>query len=397
MQNKLYESREDIQAAAITAWVTDKKGTLVMSTGTGKTYTAIVIACGQLKRKLINSCLIVVPTTNLILQWEQEILKWGYSLDGITIKCLQTAYKEDSEYDLLVIDEIHTALAEKYSQVFLKTKYKQVLGLSATVDETNKVLTEYCPVVFKSTVGDALKAKAYNPYTIYNVEVSMNRKEQAIYNTFDRQFKLSKLQLLLIKKDLPEFKDVTIFDLAKAYSNSKEKTELAKWSKVFWSAMTLRKMHCYKTWSKGEAAIELVKAAPDKKWIIFTMSIDIAKKLSESIPNSKVYHSKQKDDERTIILKEYASNTFSCLIAVKALDAGMNIPDIDRAISISGNSSELVAVQRLGRIARVKEKESIFINLFSKNTIEKTWLENRNKNIDNVKWETLSNVKKHVT
>ena len=394
MQNNVYADRQEIQAAAIAAWVPTKKGTLVLSTGVGKTYVAIVIACGQIKKKLIDTCLIVVPTTNLILQWEQEILKWGYPLDGITIKCLQTAYKEETEYDLLVVDEVHTATAEKYSAVFVNTKHKQCLGLSATVDSTNKVLVEHCPVLFSIEVADALKAKAFNAYTVYNVAIPLNRKEQAIYNTFDRQFKLAKLQLLILKKDYPEYADLTIFDIAKKYANSKEKTELVKWSKTFWSAMTMRKSLCYKAYSKAEAAKELVSRSPTSKWVIFTMSIDLAKKLSEEIPGSVVYHSKQKDDERTRILKDYSENKSNCLIAVQALNAGMNIPDIDRAICISGNSSELDAIQRLGRIARVKDTPSIFINLYSKDTIEKTWLENRNKKIDNIVWQTLIEMKK---
>lgn len=393
MQNKLYESREDIQAAAIATWVSTKRGTLVLSTGVGKTYVAIVIACGQIKKKLINSCLIVVPTINLISQWEKEILKWGYSLEGITIKCLQTAYKEESEYDLLVVDEIHTATAEKYSSVFVNTKHKQCLGLSATVDSENEIIKTHCPVIFTIEVADALAAKAFNNYTVYNVAVSLNRKEQAIYNTFDRQFKLAKLQLLILKKEYPDYADLTIFDIAKKHSNSKEKDELTKWSKTFWSAMTMRKSICYKAYTKAEAAKQLIATSPTSKWIIFTMSIDLAKQLSAEIPNSVVYHSKQKDDVRVQILKDYSDNKSSCLIAVQALNAGMNIPDIDKAICISGNSSELDAIQRLGRIARVKDTPSIFINLYSKNTIEKTWLENRNKKIDNVVWQDFTIMK----
>ena len=157
--------------------------------------------------------------------------------------------------------------------------------------------------------------------------------------------------------------------------------------------MTMRKQVCYKAWSKAETAKEIVATSPTSKWIIFTMFIDLATKLCEQIPSSKVYHSKQKDEDRVSILESYEKNEFNILIAVKALDAGMNIPDIDKAISISGTSPELTARQRLGRIARKKDAPSTFINLFSKNTVDKDWLEKRNKGLDGVEWITLNSLK----
>jgi len=349
MRENIYGGREDIQAAAITAWNTTKIGTLVMPTGLGKTYVGIVVACGLLKKKIISNCLIVVPTTNLIKQWKDEIAKWGYSLDNIDIMCIQTAHKHKATYNLLVIDEVHTATSPIYSRIFTNINYNYVLGLSATVDKEDPILVKYCPVLFESTVSDALASKAFNPYTIYNVEVGMSRKERATYTTFDKQFKIARLQLLLLKKDYPEFKDLTIFDIAKMHSASKEKSELVTYSKMFWGGMSLRKTTCHKAWSKAELAAELVATSPQSKWIIFTMSIDMAEKLAAIIPNSKVYHSKQKSDVRATILEDYRTGKLSCIITVRALDAGLNVPDISHAIAISGDSQELVATQRLGQ------------------------------------------------
>lgn len=394
MQKEIYESREDLQAAAITNWVkSGKVGTIDVPTGTGKMYLGIVAACGQIKKGLIKSCLIVVPTVNLIEQWKEEIIKWEYTLDGITIKCLQSAYKEKSVYDLLIVDEVHTATGEQYSKIFENAKHIQCLGLSATVDPENAIIKKYCPVIFKVTIRQALGAKTFNEYKVYNVEVGMTKKEKATYDTFDRQFKLSRLQLLIIKRDYPEYRDLTIFDIARMNSKSKDKTDLVKYSRMFWSAMSLRKSVCYNTWSKALVAADLVNSNPNDKWIVFTMSIDLATQLSEIIPNSKVYHSKQKNVERAKILQEYSNNKFNCIVTVQALDAGLNVPNIDKAIAVSGVSTELTAVQRLGRIARIKPIASMFINLYSKDTIEKSWVEKRNRSIDNVEWITFSSLK----
>lgn len=75
------------------------------------------------------------------------------------------------------------------------------------------------------------------------------------------------------------------------------------------------------------------------------------------------------------------------LIAVDALNAGLNIPDTDSAICVSGVSTELVAVQQSGRISRFLEgKQAIFINLYAEGTIEKSWVEKKTKNLPSVHW-----------
>lgn len=58
-----------------------------------------------------------------------------------------------------------------------------------------------------------------------------------------------------------------------------------------------------------------------------------------------------------------------------ALNEGLNVPDVDSAICLSGSSTAIVTVQSLGRILRQKEgKKAIFINLYTKYTVEEKWI-----------------------
>lgn len=101
-----------------------------------------------------------------------------------------------------------------------------------------------------------------------------------------------------------------------------------------------------------------------------------------------VYHSKMKSDEREIVLNNFKNNVFQYLVAVDALNAGLDVPDVDAAICVSGTSTELVAIQQLGRTARYKEnKFAIFINLFSSDTVEERWVKKKNTNLKNI-WLT---------
>lgn len=417
MQNRVYETREEIQGAAITAWRPSKKGTIVAGTGTGKTFIGITIGAGQIRLGKIKSVLISVPTTNLIDQWKEEILHWGYPLDGIEIKCIQTIYKNEYEVDLLIVDEVHTATSNEYSKIFENVKSSQVLGLTATVDEDDPVIQKYCPVVFKAGIKESLAAGAFNDYIVYNVAVPFSKKEAAMYRKFDSLFKEAQIELLNIKREFikkhqeqlakgeeieNDLSSLSVFDIAQKYSGVKKKdiTEENKnvvgWSKNFWSAMSMRKMLCYVAPSKITKALELYQTAPDKKWIIFCMNLKVAEALKEHIPKARVYHYKLKPNEKKKMLGDFSHDKFNCLISIRALDAGLNIPSINFGLSISGDSSQLTAIQRLGRIARVKKTKSVFINLVSKDSVDIKWVESRNKEIDNVVWADLSTVKKEL-
>jgi superfamily II DNA or RNA helicase len=93
-----------------------------------------------------------------------------------------------------------------------------------------------------------------------------------------------------------------------------------------------------------------------------------------------LYHSKLPTKEREQVLEDFSNNTTNILVAVGALNEGLNVPDLDAAICASGVSTELSFIQQLGRVVRFKEgKHAIFINLYTKDTVEKRWIETKIK------------------
>lgn len=347
------DARELIQFEAVKAWIdSNKKGTLVLPTGVGKTFTAATVISGLIEKKRIATALVVVPTVNLIRQWKNEFDKWNCSKKGVTFQCLKTAFRSESRYDLIVVDEIHTALSPKYRKVF-SVEHSFILGLTATLprnEEYREVLRINCPVVYTKTVNDVV-GEVTSDYKIYNVAVKMNLKDSSKYKVFNAQFNKARIGLSVIKKRNPEFNALSIFDMAKIFSvykmNAGYDTELLKHSKAFWSAMTLRKQVCYNAISKIKIIKNLITIFPGKKWIIFNKSIAFADLLGKEIPNSRVFHSKVED--REAILEDFTNNKFSVLIAVDGLNAGFNVPNIDAAICASGVSTELTQIQQLGQ------------------------------------------------
>ena len=112
--------------------------------------------------------------------------------------------------------------------------------------------------------------------------------------------------------------------------------------------------------------------------MLLTKSIKFAESL-QSLVGGRLYHSKLKKDERVKTLEEFNDGLFNILIGVDALNEGVNIPDIDGAICLSGVSTELTNTQQLGRILRYQEgkRRPLFVNLYTEKTVEKNWVEEK--------------------
>ena len=414
-------NRQEIQLEAVKAWVeADKIGTIILATGGGKTHIGSAIAAKQIYNRKISSALIVVPTVNLVEQWRNVLDEFfpGVS-DIIDILCLKTAYKLERSYDLLIIDEAHTALSPEYRKVFENIRCTQLLCLTATIpdnDEYAHFLQGIAPIVYNKGL-DEMQAEdnVISPYKMYNLEINFNRADRSKYQIFDSQFKEAQMQLTVFKRSHKNILVKSTFDIAKEHSAIKneglyidehikslkdyneryqeyaaycsELHQIIKYSKQYWSGMTMRKWTCYESTSKLEIVVGLLKQFPSRKWIIFNKSIKFAERLAKLIPNSLIYHSKQNAKEREEALASFRTAEYNVLIAVDALNAGLDVPDADAAITVSGVSTELVGTQTLGRIIRfIPGKTALFINLFTKNTVEENWTKNRTSAFKNCIW-----------
>lgn len=313
-------------------------------------------------------------------------------------------------YDLLVVDEVHTALSPIRRRVFNNITRSQLLCLTATPPEDKDYfdyLATVAPIVYTKTLSDVVGQDIVADYQIFNLEVSFSRKDGAKYNSFNRLFIDSQVQIGIEKNKRQDLKSTPIFDIAKEYSGisrvqlneitnerEREKTAiLVRLAKSYWSAMTMRKWVCYNSTNKIATVLDILRNNPDKKWIIFGKSIKFAEQMHRSIPNSLLYHSKLKSDERESVLRRFNDST-KVLVAVDALNAGLNVPEVDGAICVSGVSTELVTIQQIGRILRFRPgKKAVFINLYTKESVEETWVRNKTKNFKHIWIKSVNQIK----
>lgn len=148
----------------------------------------------------------------------------GVDISRIKVICLKSAYTTYADVDLLIVDEIHRALSSKYSEVFETITYKYILGLTATVPEKEEqlvILSKYCPVIFERNIED-VKDAILAPFTIYNLKVGWDAKQQFRYKLFDNKFMHASKELSKIRYSSETYKKKykSIFDMAQDLSKS---------------------------------------------------------------------------------------------------------------------------------------------------------------------------------
>ncbi|MBC8201987.1 MAG: DEAD/DEAH box helicase [Planctomycetes bacterium] len=408
---ELAHELHDWQKKAIKAWEeANCKGVVEAVTGTGKTYVGI-----SLLRKFIlegSRCLVIVPTIVLFNQWKEEIeSELGFKITSLlgaghtnkldlsqpvtlgVVKSISTASENGllhGAFELLVADECHRYGSETF-KVALLDDVKSRIGLTATFersdDGVNEVLTPYfrstkqlksC-VCFKYDFKQAKKDEIIAPFVSLSIGTDLDEDEMESYEECGKRMTQCREKLVYefgYPKDFKKFMSRS--------GKKKNKTEGIIFNN-FLSAMGGRK----KILSESNAKIAFVQQLGElisnsNGSIVYVETKDaaeeIADKLWEFDFNTEAFHSGIKQKERELIFERFRSKETLCLVAVKCLDEGINVPDANCAIVIASSKQRRQMIQRMGRVLRKKHDEtgSVFIHVYARQTAE----DPKQKNVD---------------
>lgn len=304
------------------------------------------------------------------------------------IVSIQSAYKMEGHWDLIIVDEAHRSLSPKYRAMYTGLTCEYLMCLTATKPkdmEYLEFLQSVAPIVYEKRLLEAVAEEVLPKFKVINMEVPFHRASAGRYRIFDQQFREAVIAINRFRGKYPELRKYkSVFDLAKdfkVYRRVDEFTELGKEARKFWSAMTMRKYAVYNNLHKIDIAVKIVNAYPERKWILFCKSINFATTLASRIPGALLYHSELKTPEKKAILRQNAEAERGVLVAVDALNEGYNVENIDAAICLSGVSTELVNIQQLGRTLRPKQNIPLFINFYTKDSVEEGWVNEKTKGL----------------
>lgn len=168
-----------VQQDALDVWLSVRKGTLSMCTGSGKSRIFVEI----LKTKPYKNVLLVVPTEKLRdSNWKEEFEKWDAEklYDSLDRCCYASINKKTlSDYDLICLDESHNITNNRIEQL---SEYKgDILSLTATFpskehdEEKHSLLSSIAPEIFKYTLEQGVEEGVVAPYniTVYYIPLTL--------------------------------------------------------------------------------------------------------------------------------------------------------------------------------------------------------------------------------
>lgn len=382
-------SRDERQEECRKTWIRNKCcGSIVASTGFGKTRVAINCIQGVLKKYPKFKVLIVVPTDVLQSQWIQLLDSKGLSLN-CDVQIINSVVKRNWNTTILVLDECHRYNSNLFKEIFNKVTYSYILGLTATferLDGKEIIMQKYCPVIDNISIEEALLNHWVSDFTEYEVIIdvpdidiykSYNKSFTEHFEFFNFDFSLA-MSLVGPKGYLNRIK---LRDERCPHGNKEEKSNMLKsityHAVAFMRAIQDRKAFINNHPKKLEIVDKIIKARSDKKIITFSNNI----KMAESIKTGKVYTGKTSKSKSRTTIEEFNNESIGVLNTVKKADEGLDVKGLSVAIILGLDSSKTKAVQRRGRAIRFTPgKEAEIFNIIINSTVELEWYKKSHEN-----------------
>tara|TARA_R110001592_G_scaffold5517_4_gene30404 strand:+ start:9903 stop:11126 length:1224 start_codon:yes stop_codon:yes gene_type:complete len=381
------EAKDKIQRQGLNKWWGKPwygRGTLQYATGTGKTRCGVLAAAYIAKLTNMEARILILTPTETIRDrsWKDEFYKWGYKdvfEQCVKCVCIQTAYKWIGHtFNLVIADEVHNYMSPEYFNFFSNNKYEKILGLTAYIDKIRlRLLSSIAPVIERVSTTDAQQLGLISPFKIYNVPVELTPSELHEYNkadkTFNRLFPYFNRDLNIMYRCMNKasYTHFLTYEKGEVLDDNN-----ASYPFICNAAMAKRKNILYNSESKLTVVKQLSNMNLERKAIIFSQTIDFADKVTSSLKNCVSFHSKISKKKRTENLNLLKSGkSITRISAAKALNEGMDIPDISMAIIASGTSKTKDMIQRIGRAVRWEEgKQAVIFRIYIKDSQEEKWV-----------------------
>jgi superfamily II DNA or RNA helicase len=385
----------DYQMEAMNEWLSERgRGRFEMATGTGKTITALSAAAelaGQCEKNGETLWVVVmVPDTILVNQWAEDahdfgfspvlstssnwrkkvdddllVLRNGLGSHGMLITTYGSALGQSGqliqkiiEHEgierparmLLIADEAH-GLGAPTRQELMLPEFDFRLALTATFnrhfdDEGTEVLEEYFQgSTFKVSLSDAIhKYSALVEYNYYPIMLDLTEEEIEEYKRLTLE--IAQLWGAAAGSGWSHFEEIAkkrLLERAKIINNASEKTKAFKAAIDQMQKDDQRYMLVYSAegTGEGESSLPPINQGKELKGV-----------LNDAGVSSKFFNGTKTKAQRLWMQKELNDGNTDCLIAMKCLDEGIDIPEARVAFFVASTTNPKQYIQRRGRVLR---------------------------------------------
>ncbi|WP_150467247.1 DUF3427 domain-containing protein [Francisella sp. SYW-9] len=306
------------------------KALIISATGTGKTFlSAFDVAKVKPKR-----CLFIVHRTNIAIKAKETFAKvikdktlglyTGDKKDSTeylfaTIQTLKNpkileSFSE-SEFDYIVIDEVHHAEAKSYKRVLGYFRPKFLLGMTATPERTDEAdifkLFNY-NIAYEIRLHQALEEDLLCPFHYFAIEDFYIELEKSLTKDFSKLINDSRVEHIIAK------------------------------------------MNIYKFSGSFRSALMFVSNVNEAK--------QLAIKLTKRGVKAKALTSEDSEKSRSDVISQLESNELEVIVTVDIFNEGIDIPCVNQVILLRPTQSAIVYIQQLGRgLRKYKDKHFVVV------------------------------------
>jgi superfamily II DNA or RNA helicase len=368
------------QREALTSWTKARgRGVVVLPTGAGKTHVA-TLAIDARRR----SALVVAPTLDLVRQW-YDVLRRAFGVEvgvvgggdhelrPLTVTTYDSAWIHmehfGNRFGMVVFDECHHLPGESYAMAARSCLAPFRLGLTATperADGRESELDELVgAIVYRRDIVE-LSGRYLAEYETRRIAIHLSSAERAEYESERR-----------IYLDFLRSHGITMSHKSGWNDFIKRSAGSEKGQRAMRAYRRQREIAFAAPGKLDQLAFLLETHCVDRM-LVFTMDNATAYRISRRFLIPAITH-QTKVTERSRILERLAAGEYSAVVTSKVLNEGVDVPEANVAVVISGSGSVREHVQRLGRILRPREgKHAVLYELVSADTAE-SWTSERRR------------------
>jgi superfamily II DNA or RNA helicase len=360
------------QTEALKAWwEAGGRGVVVLPTGTGKTHLANLAI-----ERAARPTLVITPTIDLMNQWYDELsLSFGvnvgllgggyYDIQALTITTYDSAYlnmdRLGNRFGFIVFDECHHLPGPTYGLAATCSIAPFRLGLTATperVDNAHMHLDQLIgPIVYRREITQ-LRGSYLAEYRVTTLYVNLSdaerlRYDQArdVYRRFIHDCGIDMRQpngwgqFIFLAHRSPEGRQ--------AFQAYREQRSLALAAPA-----------------KLNLLGRLLERHNGDRVLIFTHDNATVYKISREFLVPVITHQTKTKERREVLLR-FNAGTYPIVATSRVLNEGVNVPEANVAIVLSGSGSVREHVQRLGRVLRKSgDKQAVLYEVITRGTAE---------------------------
>ena len=382
------------QKECLSAWEKNqRRGIAHVITGAGKTVLALEAIRRALTLHPDTAVKIVVPFIPLARQWENALLQdprlaqlrpgffGGGRRDDPASRLMIYIVPSARNYlaahirqelalgrhVLLICDECHHCASPQNRKIFdflntaiLSGNQYSCLGLSATPLETESgalLVHALGPVIYRYGFEAGVRENVLSPFAVCEVSSSFSASELQEYGRLSSEIAL---QLQHLHAAYPTLKKMEKRRFLQAVSHIAHQADMdpAEPAAAFLLKTYQRKQVTVSAASRVRCALALLlRLHPTDRVLIFSERIAQAEEMAAAIRRRMgdicvIYHSRMTRDARERNLQAFRENRARVLVSCRCLDEGIDVPDANIGIVLSGSAVERQHIQRLGRLLR---------------------------------------------